>query len=248
MRSISLTEVLYRAEQGRTRPYVCQCEDGETYFVKGRSATRQGLVCELLCAELASRLDLPVPEAVVAVVPPELVAASIASHDGLSLDELGPGAAFGSRKVSAVEFRRTYLDQVPFDLRARVAAFDWWIQNSDRSLTIKGGNVNLLWGIEENELVVIDHNLAFDSDFDADTFSETHVFCDDFHIMKGDFDFRESLRASFCSVLPEFDQIVATIPPEWSFIDPEQTVPAKLDLARMRATLARCLDEEFWAE
>ena len=51
--SLTIVEVLGRSSQGRTEPYVCRGDDGEVYFVKGRSATRPGLISEWLCARLA---------------------------------------------------------------------------------------------------------------------------------------------------------------------------------------------------
>jgi hypothetical protein len=54
--------------------------------------------------------------------------------------------------------------------------FDWWVENADRSLSPHGGNPNLLWRASENKLLVIDHNLAFDADFDEASFFTTHVF------------------------------------------------------------------------
>lgn len=42
--------------------------------------------------------------------------------------------------------------------------------------TERGGNPNLLWGVRSDALTVIDHNQAFDPDFDAARFLESHVF------------------------------------------------------------------------
>ena len=39
-----------------------------------------------------------------------------------------------------------------------------------------GGNVNLLWNPNGNLLTVIDHNNAFDQDFDESEFFQNHVF------------------------------------------------------------------------
>ena len=44
--SLVIVEVIERSIQGRTEPYICRGDDGEVYFVKGRSATRRGLINE----------------------------------------------------------------------------------------------------------------------------------------------------------------------------------------------------------
>ncbi|MDX9944074.1 MAG: hypothetical protein RBS35_04675, partial [Azonexus sp.] len=54
--------------------------------------------------------------------------------------------------------------------------FDWWLHNEDRYLTELGGNPNLLWDIQAEQLAVIDHNQAFDPDFDTAHFLASHVF------------------------------------------------------------------------
>lgn len=46
--SLTVVEVLERSKQGRTEPYICRCDDGEVYFVKGQSATRPVLIPDSL--------------------------------------------------------------------------------------------------------------------------------------------------------------------------------------------------------
>jgi len=57
-----------------------------------------------------------------------------------------------------------------------ILLFDLWVENSDRTLTALGGNPNLLWQSLDNELYIIDHNLAFDYDFKLPLLRETHIF------------------------------------------------------------------------
>ena len=42
--TLEVVEIIGRSKQGFTKPYICRCDDGEIYFVKGRSATRRGLI------------------------------------------------------------------------------------------------------------------------------------------------------------------------------------------------------------
>lgn len=34
--SLYFVEILERSTQGRTEPYICRCDDGEVYFIKGQ--------------------------------------------------------------------------------------------------------------------------------------------------------------------------------------------------------------------
>jgi hypothetical protein len=43
--------------------------------------------------------------------------------------------------------------------------FDWRIKNGDRTQTDVGGNPNLFWDVDNDSLLVLDHNQAFDPDF-----------------------------------------------------------------------------------
>ncbi len=71
---------------------------------------------------------------------------------------------------------------VPLELQRQVVAFDWWIRDADRLR----GDANLLWDANHQSLVVIDHNLAFDSQFDAAQFSTQHVFADQWPVLAYD--------------------------------------------------------------
>src|SRR5690606_29480112 len=97
--SLTIVEVLERSVQGRTEPYVCRGDDGEVYFVKGRSATRRGLIAEWLCACLGQEFGLPIAPYAIAHVPEELIEADLTGW----LRDLGTGEVFASRRVNAVE-------------------------------------------------------------------------------------------------------------------------------------------------
>ena len=244
MRRVSVNEVLRRAEQGRTQPFLCRCDDGASYYVKGKSAGPRGLAAELVCAQLAAAIGLPVPEAVIVDVPEDLVAE--ARYGGLSLDALGTGPGFGSKVVQAVEFTLSHRQLLHDEVAQSLVVFDWWIRNEDRTLTARGGNVNLLWRIQETPgLVVIDHNLAF-SDFDAVMFLQTHVFADAFQRVATDISLRTAWSNRLAAALETWDDVVATLPMEWNYIDIEQTIPSKVDLAVLKAVLDQCAKEHFW--
>lgn len=238
--ALTVVEVMRRSEQGITRPYVCRCDDGEIYFVKGRAATRRGLVAELLSGCLAISLGLPVAHFDIAEIPEEL-------QQVPGLHELGRGPAFASRRVVAAEFTRTEIIDVPPTLRYDVLCFDWWIRNGDRQLSDRGGNPNLLWQPRgEGQLTVIDHNLAFDDNFDVAAFTDGHVFHDDIFDVFEDVDHRMNYTARFHRALGAWDAAVARIPQSWFFIDEEQTIPSSFSIDAMRACLDRAFTPEFW--
>lgn len=241
--SLTIVEVLERSKQGRTEPYICRCDDGEVYFVKGRSATRPELIAEWLCARLGEAFGLPIAPYAIAIVPEELIEADLTGW----LGDLGDGEVFASQRVGAVELTEIHRELVPQDLRRDVIAFDWWVHNDDRNMTPKGGNPNLLWNPEgEGSLVVIDHNLAFDPEFSSSEFLKLHVFADDIPCMFSDFMLRDEYAARFAAVLGNWDEICDTMPAAWRFIDPERTIPVTFSIPDIKALLDRALTDTFW--
>lgn len=198
--TVIIEEVLDRARQGVTEPFICRGDDGLVYFVKGRSAGRRSLVCEWVSAQLATAFGLPVARYVLAEVPQPLVAFKARAD----IHDLGSGVVFASGQVAhAQELTMTTRDLVPHVVARDVLVFDWWIRNDDRALTPLGGNVNLLWqprppvaanAIASSGLVVIDHNLAFDAAFSVKNFCSSHVFATDLAGAFSDFVLRGSYR------------------------------------------------------
>lgn len=233
MTVLQVTEIVRRLDQGMTRPFIVRAEDDDLYVAKGRETTQRGLMAEWICAQLANEIGLPIPEYSLLEVPQELAAAMGA--DGAAL---GSGIVFGSRQeVNAQEFSVPQLKRIGADQRRLLLAFDWWIENGDRSLTPHGGNPNLLWRASEQRLVVIDHNLAFDPDFDESAFFETHVFRDDADALFGDLVCRAETSAVLGAALGRFDAAVASLPAAWHWIDSAQTVPVQVDLKAIKDRL-----------
>lgn len=169
--SLEIVEIIGRAQQGITQPFICRGEDDQVYFVKGRGAGRRSLVCEWIAGQLGRRLGLPIAPFEIVEIPEQLLA--VAMRD--DLNELGVGRAFGSRKMPVVELSVSLIDQVPEDIQRDVLAFDWWVRNADRSLGETGGNPNLFWDTGNEALVVLDHNQAFDPGFSALDFVESRA-------------------------------------------------------------------------
>ena len=173
---IEIVEVIRRSSQGATEPFICRGDDGKVYFVKGLRAGRPTLVKEWICGRLAEALGLPIAPFQIVNVPPELI--EVPSN--LALNELGAGLAFGSQErvlVSDIVFSQ--VPRVPLETRRDILIFDRWVRNYDRSLTAHGGNPNLLWAVDGDAVVMIDHNNAFDHEMDGQTFAHQHIFGED---------------------------------------------------------------------
>lgn len=239
--TVVIEEVLGRAQQGVTEPFICQGDDGEVYYVKGIGAGRRSQVCEWVAAQLATAFGLPIAEYVLAEVPPELVALK-AFPD---ISELGAGIVFASRQLPhAQELSMTTRGLVAPELATDVLVFDWWVRNGDRHLSERGGNPNLLWDVEAAELAVIDHNQAFDPDFMVDRFLASHVFADHWNRVFGDHVERARYVEKMASALAGAGDIRASIPESWWWFD--DGVPADVTWDEITRCLNRFRHDDFW--
>ncbi|WP_308389591.1 HipA family kinase [Acidithiobacillus sp. AMEEHan] len=240
--TIELIEIIGRSEQGITRPFICRGDDNHVYFVKGRNAGRRSLICEWVAGQLALRLGLPIAPFEIVYIPPELV--SIAMREDLR--DLGVGNAFASRKLPAVELSASQIAQVPVDQQCDVLAFDWWVCNSDRTLGERGGNPNLLWDIAHDQLVVIDHNQAFDPCCSAQEFLGKHAFWGQAPMLFHDWVVEQGYAERFQQAMLDWEAICASVPSEWRFLDDEQTLPTDFDFHAIGQWLMRYRTDNFW--
>ena len=240
---IEIDEVLRRSEQGVTEPYICRGSDGKLYFVKGKGAGYDSLVKEWVAGQLALRLGLPVPRFCVVAVPLELFEAG---SDG-ALRDLGSGLLFGSENVeNANEMSFVNIQHAPEALKYDIAAFDWWIQNGDRTLTDTGGNPNLLWSETSQRLFVIDHNLAFDEDVTLLSQLESHIFSRSLSNICDQPDLQKHYNTRFDNALLDLPQILGDIPERWHYVDDSCTVDINLSLDRVENILKRHRVPTFW--
>lgn len=237
-----IIEIIGRADQGVTRPFICRGDDEQIYFVKGRGAGRRSLICEWIAGGLAVALGLPVAPFKVVDVPGSLISLGARSD----LGELGEGPAFGSSRMQVTELTLAHLVQIPESAQIDVLAFDWWVKNGDRNLSENGGNPNLFWDMQRNDLVVLDHNQAFDPHFSALMFAELHVFRAYCRKVFGDWVVQEGLARRFEAALAGWDDICDTVPHEWWFVDPEMTIPVDFDRFATLNRLMQCRGDAFW--
>jgi hypothetical protein len=241
--SLQIIEILGRSEQGMTKPFVCRADNNEIYFVKGYGAGRRGLVCEWIGSCLARRFGLPVAQFDVVEVPQELI--DLATRDDIG--DLGVGPAFGSRRMQITELTISNVLEITVQQQIDVLAFDWWIRNGDRNLSNHGGNPNLFWDVSKGELVVLDHNQVFDEDFSVADFAKLHVFRDVSEAITRDLVTQAQLEGRFDLALVDFDRFCDTVPPEWWFIDAEQTIPVNFDRRQAKLELESRRGNEFWS-
>lgn len=241
--SVQIVEIMGRAIQGVTRPFKCRGDDGHVYFVKGRGAGRRSQICEWIAGQLALRLGLPIAPFDIVEVPQMLIDLDLSGE----LRDLGAGPAFGSRRLGVVELSVSHLAHVPAAVQRDVLAFDWWVCNADRTLTVLGGNPNLFWDIETQELVVIDHNQAFDRAFSPADFGQSHVFIRQWPAVTRDRVYQQVLAGQFAAAMTDWEAICNTVPSEWWFVDAEQTVPTDFNVAATRQLLMRFQAQNFWS-
>lgn len=151
-------------------------------------------------------MTLPVREAILVRIPPELITAS--------LRELGPGLAFGSLELAhADDLSFAMAARLPASLRAQVLLFDYWIHNADRVLGAAGGNPNLLVA-SGHPLALIDHGNAFDPDFHLPNFLIHHAFAD-CRIEWLETPRRQAWEVAAQAALRGISSLWNAIPPEW---------------------------------
>jgi hypothetical protein len=152
---------------------------------------------------------------------------------------------FGSRNVEGAQ--ELGIMDVVHALRSEpeiartVLLFDWWVKNSDRTLGEKGGNPNLLVKAAIQRIWVIDHNLAFDRDWDHESFFKDHVFGQ----LRGriDTDWLLAAQTKMCKTLTEIDAIWRQLPEQWLYLDRAMTIPLNFNVDEVRHVLQRAETE-----
>lgn len=165
--SVHAARVVRRERSGSSSPVVVTTTDGE-WFTKLRGAA-QGvapLVAEIIVAELAEAIGLPVPARVLVTVPADipsddandelrdLLTASVGINVGFALLE-------AARNLTRAEYER-----VPLDVAATVLWLDMLVQNLDRS----PANPNVM--VRRGTYWLIDHGAALPFQHDWSTVRE----------------------------------------------------------------------------
>ena len=91
-----------------------------------------------------------------------------------------------------------------------------WPQLPDRVFIEGAGNPNLLWAEDQQRLVVIDHNLAFDPSLMADFWTQ-HAFRDARQVWSAAF--CDGIGAEFRAALGQLQTIWNEMPEEWTEVE-----------------------------
>lgn len=219
---LELVEIQKIVLQGMTKPVLCKGSDGKTYYAKGKQATASGLIKEWMAANLAKELSLPLPNFHIAYIDNLLVE----SFGQEAVDCLGSGYVFVSERIeSATDFKYHLLNEISPQLQKTILLFDLWIENEDRTLSKEySGNPNLLWQSSSKQPYIIDHNLAFDTNFNLALFKETHIFQSLCINIQRDYIEDDDLRNKLLNSLSNWQQWWHKIPQEWQ----EQNEDTKL--------------------
>ena len=230
---VIIEQVIREMQQGKTAPYLCRDDSGIQHIVKGKNATLAGLIREWVCAVLGTAFQLPIPDFAVAWVDEPFQRVK-------ELFEYN----FASQFVANIQdVNAATLSKLPQQLINDLYMFDYWVMNGDRTLTDKGGNPNFFIHQMTSKAYVIDHNLAFDDEFDLELHKTIHV-CSQYKQWVGLFSIeRERYTHLFETAITSLNQALAEIPEEW--LD-------SYSLHRIQGEifpiLERYKEEQFWED
>ncbi len=240
--TVEILEIIRRSDQGMTKPFICRGNDDEIYFVKGLGAGRDSLFKEWIAGKLGLAMGLPIaPFSLVNISEELLLPDTLGEYS-----DLGAGIAFGSCKQTVTELSFSVISDIPTQTKRDLLVFDWWVFNEDRKYTEQGGNPNLFWKPNTRELVVIDHNQAFDQTFSKEKFFDLHIFKEEAPAICGDFLCTGEYNQRLAQALLQWDTIVDQIPASWYFADNEMTVPANFNPKLAFEMLNRYTRNDFW--
>lgn len=247
LRAVVATRYVTPLREGGSLPGLMEADDLGTYVVKFRGAGqgRKALVAEVICAGLATRLELAVPElvtveldtAIAAGEPDEEVQALLRSSGGLNL---------------GVDFLPGSLDFDPaaFDIDAEVAArvlwFDALINNVDRSWR----NPNLL--LWHGRTYLIDHGatLTFHHTWSSPGASVARPYDAGDHVLIGAV---SDVRPADTALAPLLTEHVlraacADVPDDWLLDEPGFADPDEVRAAYLSWFTARLAARPSWID
>ena len=222
---MKITRIIREISNGATKPYIVECDDGKQYVAKfpGNPDGTRVLINELVCALLAKKLKLPLPDFKVVEID------NIEIFDVLEEDiKLINGSVFCSKyveKATQIPSYRFVQKVNNIDDALKILIFDVIVGNNDRN---KG---NLLVNLKNNSLVMIDHSHVFigEAIWDERLLRElvgnnisidemNHFFLDMFINEVNKFDkkeFYEYINLVRSITLKDINKIIEKIPEDW---------------------------------
>lgn len=236
---LRVVEIIRRIPNCATEPFLCKCDDGQLYVVKGLPCVpRKQLVAEWIAAHLAKMLGLSIPDFCLVYVD-----SSLTQFVPEWRNALNEGHAFATKFISGVA-PITFLQahhNVGVQVQKLIYLFDRWVMNSDRSLSPAGGNVNIIYDYQNNSHYLIDHNLAFDHD-DDEAF-EYHVYASRHRSWIFDIVDRPYSEDQLQQALGSLSDSISELPEEWKLDDDEAN---QQYIDHIESTLNRYCEEDFW--
>lgn len=218
LRQVTATRYVTPLREGGSLPGVVEADDLGTYVVKFRGAGQgpKALVAEVISGELARRLDLPVPELVLAELDP-VVARAEPDQEVQELIKASAGANLGMDFLPGALGFDPGAHPVDAGLASAIVVFDAFVENVDRSWR----NPNLL--VWHGGLWLIDHgaSLYFHHNWPRAEAVVHRPYTWDDHVLKpfatalpdaG----RELVRRLTPDLLAE---VIARVPDEWLDVD-----------------------------
>jgi hypothetical protein len=161
------------------------------------------------------------------------------SYGDEAFDNVGSAYVFASECIhTSVDFKYPLLKRIQTNQLLDLLVFDLWIENGDRTLSEAfSGNPNLLWDGATQSFFIIDHNLAFDAEFNCTDFWQTHVCRELPQTNQLDMLEKSRLEQRMQQSLSEWDDWWAKIPDEW------QEQNAQMNLFNVTETFQRLTTE-----
>lgn len=232
-----------RMEMGITRPFICQTDKENWFIIKTLSMMPiSQLLAEVIGSTLAHEIGLPCPSIDFVEITPK----STQYVSSEWRQDLPNGIAFASSFVVNAKIAKTVQVKNPAFLsepeQKLLYMFDRWILNSDRTASQVGtGNINLLFDEQQQKILVIDHNLAFDERAD---FSE-HIFSPQNREWRLDWVDKQTFTDKAIDTLKKFDHIYQSIPDDW-FVGDEEFHKIEYQINQIKALLNRITQENYW--
>jgi len=224
-------------QQGATGPYLCLADNNKNYVLKRQRAGFEGCIKEWLFGKLGRYLGLPIPNCELVYVD-----GSLLEYNDDYQFEIGEGMAFGSEHVPDLqEVNFQQLQSFSENQLQDLYIFDYWIRNADRNLTELSGNPNLFYKQSTLEVIVLDHNLACDKEFQIEDHQGLHV-SSKFWPSQIDYVLQQNYENRIRQAMLNWDDLVAAIPDDWK----DGVTNFDGLIAEIKLVLDEYQNQQFW--
>ncbi|NBI12526.1 toxin HipA [[Haemophilus] felis] len=230
-----------RTEMGVTKPFICQSEAGQWFIIKTKAMMPiSQLLAEFIGSTLAEKIGLPTPQ----IDFVEITAATAQYAPPKWQADLPFGVAFASAFVEKAKIAKTVqAEKLGEQEQKWLYMFDRWILNSDRTASKVGtGNINLLFDETQQQILVIDHNLAFDEQSNFDE----HIFSPQNRNWRLDWVDQQTFTEKAVDILASFNDIYRSIPDDWFPSEQEAFQKMEDEIQRIEQLLTRINNDNYW--